>query len=126
VVEGPACSRLAGTNIGAAGMEALARALPPSLTTLYLGSTCGVGCLLPLSVGGMRCGRGHALRCRVGMWCAVLEVDGVVADRVGRGAKLRALVGLGLVVEGRLARGLQATESEQRVWRRWRARCRRV
>ncbi len=89
MVEGPACSRLAVNRIGDAGVEALARALPPSLTTLDLERTCGVGLV------GVALVRGHALRCRVGMWCAVLGVDRVVADRVGRGAKLRALVGLG-------------------------------
>jgi hypothetical protein len=44
-------------------VEALARALPPSLTTLHLDGTCGVGCLLPLSVGGMRCGAGFEYDC---------------------------------------------------------------
>ncbi len=38
-------------------MEALARALPPSLTALYLDCTCGLG----LYCG--RCWSGHALRC---------------------------------------------------------------
>ena len=100
-------------------MEALARTLPPSLTTLYLGSACGVGSF------AAALGRGHALRCRVAMWWAVLGVDRLVADRVGRGPVAR-IGGLGLVVEGRLACGLQGTESEMRMWKRWRAHCRRV
>ena len=37
------CSRPADNQIGAAGAEALARALPPSLTALYLHGTCGWG-----------------------------------------------------------------------------------
>ena len=68
-------------------MEALARALPPSLTALYLGSTCGVGCLLPLSVGGMRCGAGsHAVR--------DAEVGPCAMDRLGRATSAR-IGGLG-------------------------------
>ena len=35
--------RLADNDIGDAGVEALARALPPSLTTLYLDGTFGLG-----------------------------------------------------------------------------------
>jgi hypothetical protein len=89
------CSRLAGNQIGAAGVEALARALPPSLTTLDLERTCGVW-LVAVALGrGMRCGAGSQ------MWCVVLGPDLVVADRLGRATSAR-IGGLGLVVEGRL------------------------
>ena len=102
-----------------AGVEALARALPPSLTTLELGGMCGVGLVAAaLSVGACAAVRGRR-------WCAVLGADLVVADRLGRGPSAR-IGGLGLVIEGRLACVLQGTESELRVWRRWRAHCRRV
>jgi hypothetical protein len=37
------CSRLADNQIGAVGVEALARALPPGLTMLGLSGTCGLG-----------------------------------------------------------------------------------
>ncbi len=74
--------------------------------------------MLWLSVGACASVRGR-------VWLAVLGEDLVVADRLGRGP-VRALVGLGLVVEGRLAIDLQGTTLELRVWRRWRADCRRV
>jgi hypothetical protein len=113
------CSRLAGNRIVDADVEALALALPPSLTELYLDGMCGVG-LVAVALGrGMRCGAGSQ------MWCVVLGSDLVVANRLGRATSAR-IGGLGLVVEGRLARGLQPTKSEMRVWRRWRAHCRRV
>ncbi len=53
------CTRLAGNQIGDAGVEALARALPPSLTTLKLHSTCSPG-LFAIALGlGMRCSAGR-------------------------------------------------------------------
>ncbi len=63
VAEGPACSWLADDDSDPlqTGVEALARALPPSLTTL------------------------HALRCRVGMWFAVAGVDRVRRIALGGG-----------------------------------------
>ncbi len=49
------CSRLADNQIGDAGVERLASALPPGLTSLYLGGTCGRGfCAIALGLG-MRC-----------------------------------------------------------------------
>ncbi len=100
-------------------MKALARALPPSLTTLTLGGTCGVGLVAAALGRGMRCGAGSQ------MWCVMLGSDLVVANRLGRATSAR-IGGLGLLIEGRLARGLQGTKSELRVWRRWLAHCRRV
>jgi hypothetical protein len=57
------CTRLAANQIGDAGVEALARALPPSLTTLILDSTCGPR-LFAIALGlGMRCSAGlHVVR----------------------------------------------------------------
>ncbi len=88
------CSRPADNQIGAAGAEALARALPPSLTVLVLNSTCSWG----LYCG--RCWSGHALGCglrvercaevatgwrRIGserasahVWCGGVVLEGVV------------------------------------------------
>ncbi len=101
VVEGPACSRLAGNRIGDAGVEALARALPPSLTALYLGCTCGVGCLLPLSVGACAAVQGRNV------------VRGAGCGRCGGGSRWEggqvARIGgfEGSWLRVRLARGLQ-------------------
>jgi hypothetical protein len=52
------CSRLAANRIGDAGVEALARALPPSLTELHLNCTCCVGSFAVTLGRGMRCGAG--------------------------------------------------------------------
>ncbi len=112
------CSRLAGNQIGDAGAEALARALPPSLTALHLSGTCGWG----LYCG--RCWSGHALGCgwRVER-CAEFATgwrrigsDGGECARMVRGVRIGECG----------ARGLQTTESEMRARRRWRAHCRRV
>ncbi len=117
------CSRLADNQIGDAGVEALARALPPSLRMLYLSSTCGLRfCAVALGLG-MWCSAGR-------MWCVVLGfVPFVAADRFRpRDGAERALRIGSVVVEARLlaACGLQETLSEMLVWRRWRAHCHHV
>jgi hypothetical protein len=69
------CSRLAANKIGDAGVEALARALPPSLTSLYLGSACGLWCSTVALGPSMRCGGGC-------MWRMALSSELVAADRL--------------------------------------------
>jgi hypothetical protein len=72
------CSRPAESQIGDAGVEALARALPPSLTTLGLSSACGGLVLRPLLVlacAGLRVARGAVCR----------ACNRVAADRLGWG-----------------------------------------
>ena len=65
-------------QIGDPGVEALACALPPSLTTLYLASTYGLGFFAVFIELGMRCGAGR-------MRCALLASDLVATDRLGGG-----------------------------------------
>ena len=114
---GRAACGSAANGIGDAGVEALARALPPSLTTLDLDCTCLLG-------------RVCAAAWRAGGWCAwVRDWGGLLRTGCGaardweRGAQWcgGALQnGFGLLA------ALQATASEMRAWRRWRAHCRRV
>ncbi len=82
------CSRLAANDIGDAGVEALARALPPSLTELHLSGTCGVGSFAVTLGRGMRCSAGS----QRGVWCLARTLLGRIA--LG-GRPVRALVGWG-------------------------------
>ncbi len=70
------CSRLAANKIGDAGVEALAHALPPSLTALYLGSACGLWRSAVALGPSMRCCGGGR------MWRMVLSSELVAADRL--------------------------------------------
>ncbi len=72
------CSRPAGNRIGAAGAETLARARPPSLTTLNLSGTCGLGLGLVLRPLLFRACAGLRVAC--GAVCRAC--DRVAADRV--------------------------------------------
>ncbi len=99
-------------------MEALVRTLPPSLTALYLNSTCGRCCsAVPYELGmrgvsGRMC---HSVsRCCVGF-------------QPGGGGSLlkwaRARIARWVVVEAQLLAALQGIQSEMRVWSGWRAHC---
>jgi hypothetical protein len=82
------CSRLAANDIGEAGVEALACALPPSLTTLHLSGTCGVGSFAVTLGRGMHCGAG--LECAAWRWARTLWW------RIALGGRpVRAMVGWG-------------------------------
>jgi hypothetical protein len=86
------CSRLADNQIGDAGAEALARALPPSLTVLALSSTCG---------WGLYCGRCLVVACavlRVACGAVCRGCNRVAADRLGAGECSRMV--RGVVLEG--------------------------
>jgi hypothetical protein len=72
------CSRLAANQIGDAGVEALAHALLPSLTSLYLGSACGLGRSAVALGPNMRCGNFGKGR----MWRMVLSSELAAADRL--------------------------------------------
>jgi hypothetical protein len=76
------CSRLAGNQIGDVGVEALAHALPPSLTMLGLSGTCGLGASV-LSLSVWACG---ALGVACGARCLVRTLCGGIAFEVGQGA----------------------------------------
>ncbi len=86
------CSRLAENDIGEAGVEALARALPPSLTELTLGGTCGVGSFAAALGRGMRFGarsqRG-AWRWARTLWGRIALGGRPVARNGGLGSRLR-------------------------------------
>jgi hypothetical protein len=115
------CSRLAGNQVGAAGVEALARALPPGLMTLNLDSTFSTvrsarACLLSLLVWACAAVRSHVL-------CSAVFGPGGGGLPQGGGQCAHCALGQ---ARGSAALGMQTTKLELRAWRRWRAHCRRV
>ena len=92
-------------------MEALARALPPSLMALSLGGMYGWGLFATAS----------------GLWCDLrgAEFPSGGGSRIAS-ERASAQNGAWRRIRGSDARGLQATKSEMRAWRRLPAHCRRV